>query len=640
MQRIFKPGGPQLRRRMSTSRLQGRSEVERRRRRVVPGVAVLLAGVGLAGMPSASAQVAPPEGFDQSAPVGLTLEADRQTISSALRVDLTFEYATLPLHKGTADGETVWFVVTDVSDAEVAREMGVNHAPKLANVPTMCPACSQEVTTSDPMLGGAAVEFEGAPDFSLTRTLVRGPADAPFPAQSSTPGAMGRADYSPYVTVGDSPIVFNAPIVATGDGPFDVTTHTDTHDRTLGIDTIGMTTDQLFVRGFANGKPILYLSFDVSEAFSAMIERSTFVPALADLGFPNGGGRSDSARASIFTFVNAMVGLEAPSPRGASDGPGRSQGLTHALSFPIAEQDAAIANPDVIEGLRNGGDVSNIFDAFPTLPSERSRAEYSPAWDLQVGVYSDAAVAAGLNGLQTDANEIRRLARRGVVTALGGRPHTARGGDPSAAANVVVNCPALAFLDEQPVTPRIPLPGRAPTVLRPTTFTDVPGGHAHVESIAAVDRAGVSTGYADHTFRPDQQVTRGQMASFLVRALDLPPGSATFNDVSSTHTHGAAIAALATAGITTGFTDGTFRPDEPVARGQMASFVVAAIDLDAPAPAQAPFRDVAADHSHAGGIAAIREAGIASGFEDGTFRPGQGVTRAQMATFLTRALLL
>jgi hypothetical protein len=607
---------------------------------MVPGVAVLLAAVGLAGVPTASAQVAAPEGFDQSAPEGLTLESDRETISSALRVDLTFEYATLPLHKGTADGETVWFVVTDVSDADVAREMGVNHAPKLANVPTMCPACSQEVTTSDPTLGEALVEFQGAPDFSLTRTLDRGPAEAPFPAQSSTPGAMGRADYSPYVTVGDSPIVFNAPIIATGDGPFDVTTHTDTHDRTLGIDTIGMTTDQLFVRGFANGEPILYLSFDVSDAFTAMIERSTFVPALFDLGFPNGGGRSDSARASIFTFVNAMVGLEAPSPRGASDGPGRSQGLTHALSFPIAEQDAAIANPDVIEGLRNGGDVSNIFDAFPTLPSERSRAEYSPAWDLQVGVYSDAAVAAGLNGLQTDANEIRRLARRGLVTGPGGRPHTARGGDPSASANVVINCPALAFLEERPVTPRIPLPGRPPTTLRATQFTDVPGGHPHAESIAAIDRSGVSTGYADRTFRPDQQVTRGQMASFLVRALDLPPGTATFSDVPSTHTHRAAIAALATAGITAGFTDGTFRPDEPVARGQMASFLAAAIDLDAPVLTQAPFSDVGLDHPHGGAIAAVLQAGIASGFEDGTFRPEQGVTRAQMATFLARALIL
>jgi hypothetical protein len=326
----------------------------------------------------------------------------------------------------------------------------------------MCPACSQEVTTSNPVLGQAPVEFQGAPDFSMTRTLVPGPEGAPFPPQASSPGAIARPNYSPYVTVAGSSIVFNAPIVATGDGPFDVTTHVDTHDRTLGINTVQMTVDHLYVRGFANGEPILYLSFESSDWFTAMIERSTFVPALADLQFPNGGGRSNSARASIFTFVNARVGLEAPSRRGASDGPGRNQGLTHALSFPIAAQDAAIANPQVIEGLRNGGDVSNIFDVFPTNVRPHDRAEYSPAWDLQVGVYTDRAVRQGKNGLKTDANTVRRLARRGLITALGGLPHTGARGRPTASANIVINCPALAFLEQPPRTPRTPHPRPGP----------------------------------------------------------------------------------------------------------------------------------------------------------------------------------
>ena len=415
----------------------------------------LVLGLGLGAGATASAQAPPAPGVDQSAPVGVTLEADRQAIRSALRVDLTFEYATLPLYRGTAGGQTVWYVITDVSDASVARRLRINHAPKLANVPAMCPACSQEVKSADRLLGRAPVEFQGAPDFSPARTLVPGPMSAPFPAQASTPGAMGRANYSPFVTVEGSKTVFNAPIVATGDGPFDVTTHMDTHDRTLGIDTVNMTTDHLYVRGFSNGEPILYLSFESSDAFTAMIERSTFVPALADLGFPNGGGRPTSARASIFTFVNSRVGLERPSRRGASDGPGRNQGLTHALSFPIAAQDAAIANPQVIEGLRNGGDVSNIFDVFPTNARARDRAEYSPAWDLQVGVYTDRAVARRQNGLKKDANEVRRLARRGVITTLGGLQHTGPRGNPTASANIVINCPALAFLEQRPRGPRV-----------------------------------------------------------------------------------------------------------------------------------------------------------------------------------------
>ena len=376
----------------------------------------------------------------KSAPVGVTLEKNRQTLTSALRVDLTRDFATLPLHKGTAGGQTVWFVVTDVSDASIAQKLGLNHSPKLANAGKMCPVCAQAVTTTDPLLGRAPVEFQGAPDFSLTRTLVPSANPKSFPPKSFTVGAMAGAGYSPYVTVRGTDVVYNAPIVATGEGPFDVTTHTNTHDRTLGIDTEAMTTDHLFVRGFANGDSIAYLSFDSSDAFTATIERSTFVPALTDLAFANGDGRADSARAAIFTFANAKAGLEAPSERGASQGKGRSQGLTHALSLPVAGRDAAVDNPEVLEALKLGADVSNIFDAFPTNSDAADRAEYSPAWDLNVGVYSDAAVAAGRNGLQTDADEIRQLAATKVVGSPGGLP--------LGSANIVINCPALALLDK------------------------------------------------------------------------------------------------------------------------------------------------------------------------------------------------
>jgi len=124
----------------------------------------------------------------------------------------------------------------------------------------------------------------------------------------------------------------------------------------------------------------------------------------------------------------------------ASQGEGRSQGLTHAFSLPIVGRDASVDNPEVLEALKLGADVSNIFDAFPTNIDAANRAEYSPAWDLNVGVYSDAAVAAGRNGLQTDADEIRQLA----AAEVGGSP----GRLPLGSANIVINCPALALLDK------------------------------------------------------------------------------------------------------------------------------------------------------------------------------------------------
>jgi len=128
--------------------------------------------------------------------------------------------------------------------------------------------------------------------------------------------------------------------------------------------------------------------------------------------------------------------------------------LTHALSLPIVGLDAAVANGKVLDALRRGGDVSNIFSDMPSDFGNSNPLEYSPAWDLQVGVYSDAAVAAGQNGLQTDAVEIAQLAAAGVVTAPGGLP--------MGSANIIINCPALAFLDG---------PAGAPT-----TGTDAGGG--------------------------------------------------------------------------------------------------------------------------------------------------------------------
>lgn len=391
--------------------------------------------------------------ISQNAPVGLSLDRDRQTIRSARRVDLTRDFATLPLYKGTVRGETVWFVITDTSSARIARRLGINHSPKLRNVPRDCPHCAQTVQSSSRILGRAPAEFQGAPDFSPNRSLV--PGRTVFPARSFSDGARARAGYSPFVRVLGSKVVYNAPIVATGNGPFDVTTHTDTHDRTLGIDTQRMTTDHLFIRGFSNGQPILYLSFDSSDAFTAALERSTFVPALADLAFANGGGHKRSARASIFTFVNAKRGLERSAPAaGASDGPGRAQGLIHALADGLPNRDAAVANPEVLEGFRLGADVSNIFDVFPTNRRKRDRREYSPAWDLQVGVYSRRAVARGLNGLKQDANVVRRMAVRGLITSPGGVP--------LGSANVVINCPALAFLHARPRGPRTPVAGVQP----------------------------------------------------------------------------------------------------------------------------------------------------------------------------------
>lgn len=166
-------------------------------------------------------------------------------------------------------------------------------------------------------------------------------------------------------------------------------------------------------------------------------------------------------------------------------------------------------------------------------------------------------------------------------------------------------------------------------------FSDT-AGTTHEANIDAVAEAGIAGGFADGSYRPGQPVTRGQMAAFLTRALDLPAAAPSgFSDVAGT-THEAAIDSVAAAEIAGGFADGTYRPDEPVSRGQMATFLSRALDL-APGPAGS-FSDVAGD-VHELAIGAVAEAGIAGGFGDGTYRPNLSVTRGQMASFLARAFL-
>lgn len=166
-------------------------------------------------------------------------------------------------------------------------------------------------------------------------------------------------------------------------------------------------------------------------------------------------------------------------------------------------------------------------------------------------------------------------------------------------------------------------------------FWDVVGGDLQ-QPVEAVAARGIALGVGDGSFRPNAPVTRGQMASFLARALGLPPAAAPapFTDSAGT-THAAAIDAVTEAGIASGFPDGRFQPDAAVTRGQMASFLQRGLGLEGCLPA--PWVDVAGS-PHEAAVCGVAARGIAQGRSDGTFGPNEAVSRGQMARFLARAL--
>lgn len=147
-------------------------------------------------------------------------------------------------------------------------------------------------------------------------------------------------------------------------------------------------------------------------------------------------------------------------------------------------------------------------------------------------------------------------------------------------------------------------------------------------------REGITGGCGTGRYCPTSPVTRAQMASFLVRAAGIGPSSRDHFVDDETSVHENDINALASAGVTGGCTATRYCPSASVSRGQMASFLVRVLDLPGTS------RDYFGDDEgsiHEADINALARAGITGGCAEGRFCPGSAVNRGQMAAFLHRA---
>jgi hypothetical protein len=180
----------------------------------------------------------------------------------------------------------------------------------------------------------------------------------------------------------------------------------------------------------------------------------------------------------------------------------------------------------------------------------------------------------------------------------------------------------------------IPGGGRilAPDAVQAARFVDIPGT-TFADDIMTISIDGIVRGCAVALFCPDDVVTRGQMAALLTRALGLAAAVGdTFSD-DDTSVFQADIEAIVAAGITTGCGDGLFCPDEPVTRGQMAAFLVRGYDL-LPSNDDA-FEDDNASVFEAQ-IYALAAASVTDGCGPAQYCPEALVSRGEMAAFLRR----
>jgi hypothetical protein len=181
------------------------------------------------------------------------------------------------------------------------------------------------------------------------------------------------------------------------------------------------------------------------------------------------------------------------------------------------------------------------------------------------------------------------------------------------------------------------------------TFPDVQSDHWAWQFVEAIAAAGLTSGFPDGTYRPDNPVTRAEMAVFIKKGIHgstyTPPtldGSHPFSDIAG-HWAEAWIEDLFDEGFTSGFPDGTYRPDNQVTRAEMAVFLKKAIHGSAytspPPDGSHPFSDIAGHWAEAW-IEDLFDEGVTSGFPDGTYRPDNTATRAEMAVFLVNAFSL
>jgi hypothetical protein len=336
--------------------------------------------------------------------------SDHVYIKSALAVDFTYRNAsvTLPLFRGLSPlGKDVFYIITDASDFEVARRMGINYAPKLAEA--IGSPGVQSVTLHDGIM-----KFAGNVDFSPKYKVVAGDPPGYFPPKVANAGGVADDQWSSIVVL-PSGLVLNAQIMQNDSGK---------HDRLKAIDTEARTVTLSILDGVQGGKQYFYhLVTDSSDAVPAVLEKGVFAPRLAKI--PQFGKSLPREKSALLGFSPVLNGR-------TDKGSGEDQGFSTALANDI--------------------DPINVFPVGPDNDNRSRENNYSPLWDAHVSMWTQAAIDAGKVHRIHSMDEQKSLIREGLLTSASidppgpGNPYVG-GLRPTQA---IINCPVIAHPDLPP----------------------------------------------------------------------------------------------------------------------------------------------------------------------------------------------
>ena len=164
------------------------------------------------------------------------------------------------------------------------------------------------------------------------------------------------------------------------------------------------------------------------------------------------------------------------------------------------------------------------------------------------------------------------------------------------------------------------------------------------DDLNTVDHFSYVVGYEDGTVMPQKQITRAEVATIFYRLLkaevreENTTDVSDFSDVSSSDWYGTTVATLAEMNILKGYEDGTFRPNAPITRAEFAAIATRFFDETGATYEPGTFTDVTGSEWFAGAIMDAVNLGLIGGYEDGTVRPNNNITRAEACAIVNRTL--
>ena len=171
-----------------------------------------------------------------------------------------------------------------------------------------------------------------------------------------------------------------------------------------------------------------------------------------------------------------------------------------------------------------------------------------------------------------------------------------------------------------------------------------PGDDDKPSGLNTEDHFSYVVGYEDGMVKPQRSITRAEVATIFYRLLeddvrdDYDTTRNNFSDVTSDSWYNQTVSTLASMGILKGYEDGTFRPNASITRAEFAAIATRFFEETGATYEPGTFTDVTGDEWFAGAIMDAVNLGLIGGYEDGTVRPNNNITRAEACAIVNRTL--